>query len=82
MKDLHDENITQYYNPIVGKIFSNKGLKVEKIKEKKQNEIMFFVKKNQKKKGWYKHSGCIANLCNRKIQTENILIAKEKGTWP
>lgn len=43
---------------------------------------MFFVKKNQKKKGLYKHSGCIANLCNRKIQTENILIAKEKGTWP
>lgn len=36
MKDLHDENIIQYYNPIVGKIFSNKGLKVEKIKEKKR----------------------------------------------
>lgn len=51
MKDLHDENIIQYYNPIVGKIFSNKGLKVEKIKEKKQNEIMFFVKKKSKKEG-------------------------------
>lgn len=34
MKDLHDETIIRYYNPIVGKIFSNKRLKVEKIKEK------------------------------------------------
>lgn len=54
-------------------------IKSAKDKRTKQNEIPFSVKK---KKRWYKHSECIANLCNRKIQTENILISEEKGTWP
>lgn len=48
MKDLHDENIIQYYNPIVGKIFSNKGLKVEKIKEKNRMKYCFLSKKSKK----------------------------------